>query len=102
MSLLCLNCRGYGWSEAVQEIHELVDLYKPMALFLSETKMSAQRSQDLRRRLGFQNAFGVACSGLSGGLVIMWRSMSLWISSLMKTSRPLELVSAIDDNALLP
>jgi len=59
---------------AVREIRELMDLYKPLVLFLSETKMSAQRSQDLRRRLGFQNALGVACSGLSGGLVMMWRS----------------------------
>ncbi|TVU07983.1 hypothetical protein EJB05_41365, partial [Eragrostis curvula] len=43
-------------------------------VFLSETKMSKVKAQDLRFRLGFQNAFGVDSVGLSGGLVLYWRS----------------------------
>jgi hypothetical protein len=74
MSLLCLNCWGCGLSEAVREIRELVDFFKSMVLFLSETKMSAHRSQELRWRLGYPNAFGVSCSGLCGGLVVMWKN----------------------------
>jgi hypothetical protein len=60
-------------------------MYKPMVLFLSKTKMSAQRSQELRWRLGFPNAFGVSSRGLSGGLVLMWKNdVSLNIKSFSK------------------
>ncbi|CAO2184128.1 unnamed protein product [Urochloa humidicola] len=74
MSLICLNCRGCGRSEAVQEIRNIVDLHNPMLLFLSETKMSAVKVQDLRWRLGFPNAFGVNSEGLSGGLGLFWKN----------------------------
>jgi len=85
MNLLCLNCRGCGRSEAVREIRDIADNVKPMVLFLSETKMSAQRSQELRWRLGFPNAFGVNRSGLSGGLCLMWKiEVSLDIKSYSK------------------
>jgi len=80
-----MNCWGCGRSEAVREIREIADKYKPMVLFLSETKMSAQRAQELRWRLGYQNAFGVSCTGLSGGLVLMWNhDVSLDIKSFSK------------------
>jgi hypothetical protein len=48
-------------------------MHNPMVLFLSETKMSASRSQELKRRLGFPHAFGVNSDGLSGGLVMLWK-----------------------------
>jgi hypothetical protein len=48
-------------------------LYHPKALFLSETKMGARKAEtELRSRLGFPNAFGVNCIGLSGGLALLW------------------------------
>jgi hypothetical protein len=53
MNLISLNCWGCGRSEVVHEIHAISDLYNPVVLFLSEMKMSAQRSQDLRWRLGY-------------------------------------------------
>jgi hypothetical protein len=47
--------------------------------------MSAQRSQELCWRLGYPNAFGVSCNGLSGGLVLMWKNeISLDIKSFSK------------------
>lgn len=74
MSTLCLNCRGCGRPEVVRDIRNIVDMHNPKVLFLSETKMSANRSQELKGRLRFPNAFGVSCNGLSGGLVIMWKN----------------------------
>jgi hypothetical protein len=74
MSILCLNCRGCGRPEAVRDIRNIVDLHNPMVLFLSETKMGANRSQDLRWSLGFPNAFGVSSVGLSGGLLMLWKN----------------------------
>jgi hypothetical protein len=43
-------------------------------VFLSEAKMAAVKSQDLRFRLGSHHAFGVKAEGLSGGLVILWNN----------------------------
>ena len=74
MSLISLNCRGCGEATTVREIRCIADSYNPSMLFLSETKMSRQRSEDLKWRLGFQNAIGVNSLGLSGGLVLLWKN----------------------------
>jgi hypothetical protein len=56
-----------------------------MVLFLSETKMSANRSRDLKRNFGFPNSFGVNSDGRSGGLVVMWKNeISLDLKSYSK------------------
>jgi hypothetical protein len=73
MKILCLNCRGCGQPEAVQELRLLVEHYRPEIVFLSETKMLAEKAQNLKFCLGYENAKGVNCEGLSGGLVLMWR-----------------------------
>lgn len=77
MKILCLNCRDCGQPEAVQELRLLVEHHRPGIVFLLETKMSADRSQNLRFRLGFENARGVSYEGLSGGLVLMWRKCTI-------------------------
>jgi hypothetical protein len=35
--------------------------------------MVSHKAENLRFSLGFENAYGVSCEGLSGGLVLMWR-----------------------------
>jgi hypothetical protein len=72
-SLLCLNYRGCERPEAVHEICNVVDYYHPRVLFLSETRLSATHAQDMCRKLGFRNAFGVSSQGFSGGLVLMYK-----------------------------
>ena len=74
MKILVLNCRGCCASEVVQELRDLVERFRPELIFLSETKMMAERSELLRWKLGFENAVGVDCTGLGGGLVLMWRT----------------------------
>jgi hypothetical protein len=54
-------------------------------VFLSETKISNLRAQNLRWRLGFDHAFGVKSEGLSGGLVLFWNNDS--VVSLKSYSR---------------
>lgn len=77
MNILCLNYRGCGRPETVHEISSLIRLHRPTMVFLSETKVSDKRAQDLRFRLGFSNAFGVKATGLSGGLVLFWNNDSV-------------------------
>ncbi|KAM0863971.1 hypothetical protein ACQ4PT_044229 [Festuca glaucescens] len=60
--------------ETVHEIRHLVEIHRPILLFLLETKMHATRAQDLKWRLGFDNSFGVSSDGLSGGLVLFWNN----------------------------
>jgi hypothetical protein len=70
MNILSLNYRGGGRPETVREISDLVRLQRPSLVFLSETKMSDKKTQDLRWKFGFSNAFGVKSVGLSGGLCL--------------------------------
>ena len=74
MRLLCWNCRGLGSDATVGELRWLVRVHRPSLLFLSETKMMAERLELLRWKWGFENAVGVDCTGLGGGLVLMWRT----------------------------
>jgi hypothetical protein len=43
-----------------------------MLLFVMETKLSKDRLDDLRSRLGFAGCFAVGSDGLSGGVGIFW------------------------------
>lgn len=77
MNILCLNCRGCGRPETVQEIGSLVRLHHPSMVFLSETRLSDKRAHDMKFRLGFSNAFGVKSEGRSGGLVLFCNNDSV-------------------------
>lgn len=68
---------GCGRPEIVREISGLIRLQCLGLVFLSETKMSDKRAQELRWKFGFTNAFGVKCVGLSGGLCLHWNNDSV-------------------------
>jgi hypothetical protein len=62
-----------------------MDHNRPRVLFLSDTRMSAKGSQNLCRKMGFHNAFGVNSQGFSGGLVMMWKAdMNVVIKTFSK------------------
>ncbi|KAM0920436.1 hypothetical protein ACQ4PT_007528 [Festuca glaucescens] len=64
-----MNCRGCGQPE----LRLLVEQFRPDVVFLSETKMSAERSEKLRWTSGFDHVIGVDSMGLGGGLVLLWK-----------------------------
>jgi len=72
MKLLSLNCRGLGQPEAVHEVRSLVQLHRPVVVFLSETRRFSNDVQGLRSSLGFQNGVGVGTFGRGGGLALLW------------------------------
>ena len=72
MNILAWNCRGLGNSRTVQELCNFVKLHHPKLVFLSETRMSANRCKNLRWKLGLKNCLAVDSDGLSGGLVLFW------------------------------
>lgn len=79
MNCLSVNCRGCGRPEVVQEICHVVESVKPAVVFLMETKMHRDRVMNLKQLLGFQNAEVVSSLGQSGGLMLLWRGMLLWL-----------------------
>ena len=72
MKILCLNCRGLGQPEAVQEVCSLVALHRPALVFLSETRIFDNSVEYLKRKLNFPNGVGVGSFGRGGGLALLW------------------------------
>lgn len=72
MKTLCMNCRGLGRPEAVQEVCSLVELHRPCVVFLSETRLFDDRADGLVRSLGTTGGFGVGSLGRGGGLALLW------------------------------
>jgi hypothetical protein len=86
MNLLCVNCWGCKQPEAVQELCEVVEQYKPAMVFLLETRMDKERALALRFRFGFGNAQAVAAIGQSGGLALFWRGdVTVAVQSMSKS-----------------
>lgn len=72
MKTLCLNCRGLGQPEAVQELCSLIELHRPCVVFLSETRLFDDRVDGLVRMLGLAGGYGVGSHGRGGGLALLW------------------------------
>lgn len=75
MKILSLNCRGLGRLEAVQEVCSLVQLHRPVFVFLSETRFFSNDVQRLRKSLGFPKGIGVGCFGRGGASLSFGRMM---------------------------
>ena len=54
MKLLSLNCRGLGRPEAVQEVRSLVQLHRPVVVFLLETRRFSNDVQGLWSSLAWR------------------------------------------------
>jgi hypothetical protein len=72
MSCPSFNCRGLGQSPTIQELTCLVCKFCPKVVFISETRQQSNRVQNLRLRLGFNNASVVDSQGKGGGLLLFW------------------------------
>ncbi|KAL6182497.1 hypothetical protein ACLB2K_043916 [Fragaria x ananassa] len=82
MNVLCWNCQGIGNPWTVDALKGLVTLNLPKLVFLSETRCTATEMNEVRRKIGWKNAFSVNCRvirqkggkrvGRGGGLCIMW------------------------------
>jgi hypothetical protein len=88
MKILCLNCRGLGQPEAVQEVHSLIKLHGPSLVFLSETRLFNDRVDGLLRSFGLASGIGVGSYGRGGGLALLWtRELKVKLQSYdIKTS----------------
>jgi len=95
MNILAWNCRGLGNSRTVQELCNFVKLHHPKLVFLSETRMSANRCKNLRWKLGLKNCLAVDSDGLSGGLVLFWDE-NINVSLLSQGERYIDVLVCAD------
>ena len=72
MNILCWNCRGLGNPRTVHELTKLVKCYKPLMLFLCETKRKSSDMERLRVTWGFDCCMAVDAIGKGGGLALLW------------------------------
>lgn len=73
MSIMCWNCRGMANPRSVRQLQRWSSSHGPDLLFLCETMINKGEVEKLKSRLGFENAFGVASRGNSGGLCLYWK-----------------------------
>ncbi|KAJ8763443.1 hypothetical protein K2173_002326 [Erythroxylum novogranatense] len=82
MSILSWNYREAGNPSAIRALRELVRSYRPVILFLMETKVHGRRMEVLRSQLSFAHCFSVDSIGIGGGLSIFWSTdIQLHVSS---------------------
>ena len=98
MNTLAWNCRGLGISRTVQELCNFVKLYRPKLVFLSETRMSANRSKNLRWKLSLKHCLALDSDGLSGGLVLFWDE-HISVTLLSQGQRYIDVLVYEDPNA---
>ncbi|XP_073019494.1 uncharacterized protein [Primulina eburnea] len=72
MSCLAWNVRGLGNHRAIRELRRLIVEKKPSLVFLSETKMTANKSKNWRDIWGCTGCFTVDSQGTKGGLMLLW------------------------------
>jgi hypothetical protein len=70
MNILCWNCRGIGQPRTVQELVRLIREFKPILVFLSETRQNKDVIERVRRRIGYSDCLPVCVEGKGGGLAL--------------------------------
>jgi exonuclease III len=76
MKILSWNCRGLGNPQLVRALTHLVRTKKPHLVFLIKTKMTKNKVEFIRIKLGYNRMFVVDCKGRNGGLLLLWNSDS--------------------------
>ena len=87
MNLLIWKCKGTLNPAFCNNVIELVRMYSPKILILTETKVSGERAKRIADRLPFDGAIFANTIGLSGGLWLLWDSSRVDIVELSSTEQ---------------
>ncbi|KAI9084399.1 hypothetical protein K1719_033589 [Acacia pycnantha] len=63
---------GRGRTLTVKNLRDMVKKFRPLVIFLMETKMRAEKVAKVRLKWGFSHELVVELRGLAGGLTVWW------------------------------
>lgn len=72
LSIIGWKCRGLEKLSVVPKLKYLLRYYKSDALFLNETVIQSNKTDEFRFLFGFNNCLAVNTNGCSGGLSLFW------------------------------
>ncbi|XP_050238444.1 uncharacterized protein LOC126687935 [Mercurialis annua] len=81
MSILSWNCRGLGNPRTVRVLMDLVQVHKPVLVFLMETMINEAKVYKVCQKIGFEGSCIVSGSGHGGGLALFWKHKN-WVTIL--------------------
>lgn len=73
MNLLSWNVQGMGSPGIFTTLWNLIEIFHPQILFLTETKSDSAKTSRFKDWLNFENMFCVDKEGKSGGLALFWK-----------------------------
>ncbi|XP_026384967.1 uncharacterized protein LOC113280571 [Papaver somniferum] len=74
MKVIAWNVQGFFSRDTRDYLAAVIKEQDPYVIFLSETKISADRAQILCQRFSYPNTWFVSSVGLSGGLILLWKN----------------------------
>jgi exonuclease III len=72
MSILGWNCRGLGLPQTVQELVRLIRTYRPLIVFICETRQGENKIKELKCRLGLKFCTSHVGKGKGAGIALYW------------------------------
>ncbi|KAK8302729.1 hypothetical protein V6Z12_D04G106400 [Gossypium hirsutum] len=85
MKTFCWNVHRLGSPRAARRLQCMLKIYYPQIVFFMETKLNANRMENVRRQCGFFNSVDVLADGTHEGLSIGWNGGHLvTLRSLLK------------------
>ena len=97
MKVIAWNVRGTRHTFFVSQIRKLLKSVAPDILFLSETKVNANRSMNILPKLRFKYYEFIDPIGLSGGLWLCWNSNLINLDIILKTYRMIHCMGYVLD-----
>ncbi|OMO88038.1 Endonuclease/exonuclease/phosphatase [Corchorus olitorius] len=100
MSILLWNCRGVRNPDCVRDFLDLVRLYNPDVLVLTETRARICDAQSILNRLPFDGFMDADVIGFQGGIWMLWRTDRVLVGTSEQEIHVVVKVSSFPSNFL--
>ena len=73
MSILSWNYRGLENLQTVNALKRAWNKEAPICVFLTETKLSTEQLNNMKKNWNYNQGLVVSSNGLNGGLALQWK-----------------------------